>query len=624
MSVLDKKFLNNLPEEPGVYIMKNKDGKVIYVGKAKILKNRVRQYFQNTASHTSKVRAMVSNIHSFEYIITDSEIEALILECNLIKKYKPYYNILLKDDKNFPYIKVTLSEEYPRLEFTRRLVKDGAKYFGPYTNSFSVRQTIDMVKKLVKIPTCNIKLPADMGRKRTCLNAHINQCVAPCVNNMTKEEYRKLFKDACSFLEGNHSELLNRLTDEMQQASNDMEFERAALLRDKIKSIKQLEEKQKIISKSQEDEDVIGFYQYNNKTFAEVFFVRRGILIGRHNCVIDRTEGDMEEQIAADFVKQFYGDTSDIPKNIYISVDSSEYSLISEWLTVKTGRKTVVKCPKRGEKVSLTQMAVKNAHQSAVNYLLKKAKADRNVDKTVIDFSQELGLKRLARRIEAYDISNTSGSENVGSMVVFHDGKPLKSAYRKFKIETVQGADDYKSMAEVIYRRFKNAKEEELLIAENKLEEGKAKFLPMPDCILLDGGKGHVSTVCELLEMLDIFVPVFGMVKDDRHRTKGLVSSNGEEVIMKNTSQVFFMITRIQDEVHRFAVKYHNELRKKKMASLALLEIDGVGKATAIKVMKHFKTMSAIKNAEIDELMAVKGITKRAAINIFNFFNKTT
>ena len=621
---MDKKFLNNLPEEPGVYIMKNKDGKVIYVGKAKILKNRVRQYFQNTASHTSKVRAMVSNIHSFEYIITDSEIEALILECNLIKKYKPYYNILLKDDKNFPYIKVTLSEEYPRLEFTRRLVKDGAKYFGPYTNSFSVRQTIDMVKKLVKIPTCNIKLPADMGRKRTCLNAHINQCVAPCVNNMTKEEYRKLFKDACSFLEGNHSELLNRLSDEMQQASNDMEFERAALLRDKIKSIKQLEEKQKIISKSQEDEDIIGFYQYNNKTFAEVFFVRRGILIGRHNCVIDRTEGDMEEQIAADFVKQFYGDTSDIPKNIYISVDSSEYSLISEWLTVKTGRKTVVKCPKRGEKFSLTQMAVKNAHQAAVNYLLKKAKADRNVDKTVIDFSQELGLKRLARRIEAYDISNTSGSENVGSMVVFYDGKPLKSAYRKFKIETVQGADDYKSMAEVIYRRFKNAKEEELLIAENKLEEGKAKFLPMPDCILLDGGKGHVSTVCELLEMLDIFVPVFGMVKDDRHRTKGLVSSSGEEVIMKNTSQVFFMITRIQDEVHRFAVKYHNELRKKKMASLALLEIDGVGKATAIKVMKHFKTMSAIKNAEIDELMAVKGITKRAAINIFNFFNKTT
>ena len=621
---MDKKFLNNLPEEPGVYIMKNKDGKVIYVGKAKILKNRVRQYFQNTASHTSKVRAMVSNIHSFEYIITDSEIEALILECNLIKKYKPYYNILLKDDKNFPYIKVTLSEEYPRLEFTRRLVKDGAKYFGPYTNSFSVRQTIDMVKKLVKIPTCNIKLPADMGRKRTCLNAHINQCVAPCVNNMTKEEYRKLFKDACSFLEGNHSELLNRLSDEMQQASNDMEFERAALLRDKIKSIKQLEEKQKIISKSQEDEDIIGFYQYNNKTFAEVFFVRRGILIGRHNCVIDRTEGDMEEQIAADFVKQFYGDTSDIPKNIYISVDSSEYSLISEWLTVKTGRKTVVKCPKRGEKFSLTQMAVKNAHQAAVNYLLKKAKADRNVDKTVIDFSQELGLKRLARRIEAYDISNTSGSENVGSMVVFYDGKPLKSAYRKFKIETVQGADDYKSMAEVIYRRFKNAKEEELLIAENKLEEGKAKFLPMPDCILFDGGKGHVSTVCELLEMLDIFVPVFGMVKDDRHRTKGLVSSSGEEVIMKNTSQVFFMITRIQDEVHRFAVKYHNELRKKKMASLALLEIDGVGKATAIKVMKHFKTMSAIKNAEIDELMAVKGITKRAAINIFNFFNKTT
>ncbi|MBE7027866.1 MAG: excinuclease ABC subunit UvrC [Ruminococcaceae bacterium] len=624
MSVLDKKNLNNLPLEPGVYIMKNRDGKVIYVGKAKILKNRVRQYFQNTASHTPKVRAMVSNIHSFEYIITDSELDALILECNLIKKYKPYYNILLKDDKNFPYIKVTLNEDYPKIEFTRKLIKDGAKYFGPYTNSFSVRQMIDIVKKLYKIPGCNIKLPDDMGRKKSCLNAHINQCVAPCVNNMTKEEYRKLIKEACSFLEGNHDELINRLKDEMHQASSDLEFERAALLRDKISSIKQLEEKQKIISKNQEDEDIIGFYQYNNKTFAEVFFVRRGILIGRHNSVIDRTEGDSREQIAADFVKQFYDEASNIPKNIYVSTHSDEYSLISKWLTVKTGRKTSVKCPKRGEKVRLTEMAVKNAHQSAVNYLLKKEKADRSVDKTVIEFSEKLGLGRLARRIEAYDISNTSGSENVGSMVVFYDGKPLKSAYRKFKIETVEGADDYKSMAEVLYRRFKKAKEEELLIAENKLEEGKAKFLPLPDCILLDGGKGQISAIIYLLEMLDVDIPVFGMVKDDRHRTRGLVSASGEEVSLKTTSQAFFMITRIQDEVHRFAVKYHRELRKKKMTSSVLLEIDGVGKATALKVMKHFKTMSSIRNAEIDELMSVEGISKRAAINIFNFFNKTT
>lgn len=621
---MDKKLLSNLPEEPGVYIMKNKDGKVIYVGKAKILKNRVRQYFQNTSSHTSKVRAMVSNIHTFEFIITDSEMEALILECNLIKKYKPYYNILLKDDKNFPYIKVTINEEFPKLEFTRRLSKDGAKYYGPYTNSFSVREMIDMVSKLYKIPTCNIKLPRDMGKKRMCLNAHINQCSAPCVNNMTKEEYRAQIEKACSFLAGKHEELIKDLSDEMEEASLSLEFERAALLRDKISGIKQLEEKQKIISGRQADEDILGFYRHNNKTFAEIFFVRSGILLGRHNTVIDRTESDTDAEIAADFVKQFYDEASYIPKSIYLSVDSPEYSLLSEWLTMKTGRKTEVKCPKRGEKVRLTELAVKNAHQSAVNYLLKKAKADRSVDKTVISFSEELGLSHLARRIEAYDISNTNGSENVGSMVVFHDGKPLISAYRKFKIETVEGADDYKSMTEVIYRRFKNAKEEEILIKDGKLEPDKAKFLPKPDCILLDGGKGHVSVIGELLEMLDEDIPLFGMVKDDRHRTRGLISSDGSEVGLKSTSQIFFLITRIQDEVHRFTVEYHKNLRKKKMTSSVLLEIDGVGKATAQKVMKHFKTISAIKNAEINEIKSVKGINAKTAENIFNFFHKTT
>jgi len=621
---MNKDLLNNLPEEPGVYIMKNKDDKVIYVGKAKILKNRVRQYFQNTSSHTSKVRAMVSNIHTFEYIITDSEIEALILECNLIKKYKPYYNILLKDDKNFPYIKVTLNEDYPKLEFTRKLLKDGAKYYGPYTNSFAVRETIDMVCKLYKIPTCNIKLPRDIGKKRPCLNAHINQCCAPCANSVSKDEYRKIIQDACSFLEGDHGELIKNLSDEMKKASADLEFERAALIRDKINSIRQIEEKQKIISERQADEDIIGFYRYNNKTFAEVFFVRSGILIGRHNSVIDKTEGDSDEVIAADFVKQFYGETSYIPKYIYLSLDSEEFPLLSEWLTLKNGRKTEIKCPKRGDKVRLTEMAVKNAHQASVNYLLKKAKAERNVDKTIISFSEELGLPKLARRIEAYDISNTSGSENVGSMIVFNDGKPLKSAYRKFKIETVEGADDYKSMTEMIYRRFKNAMEEEILISENKLEHDKAKFLPRPDCILLDGGKGHVSAISELLELIDEDIPLFGMVKDDRHRTRGLISSSGNEVGLKSTSQNFFLITRIQDEVHRFAIEYHKNLRKKKMTSSVLNEIEGVGKITAQKLMKHFKTISAVKEAELEEIIAVKGITLKTAENIFNFFHKTT
>ena len=622
--MLDKKMLNNLPEEPGVYIMKNKDEKVIYVGKAKVLKNRVRQYFQANSSHSSKVKAMVSNIHTFEYIITDSEIEALILECNLIKKYKPYYNILLKDDKNFPYIKVTVNEDYPKIEFTRKMLNDGAKYYGPYTNSLKVREMIDLVRKLYKIPSCNINLPRDIKKKKMCLNAHINQCFAPCVNFISKEEYRKLIFEVCSFLEGNHNELIKKLSDEMAEASADLEFERAGLLRDKIAGIMQLEEKQKIISKNYEDEDIIGFYNLDNKTFIEVFFVRRGILIGRHNSVINGTEDTADEDIAADFVKQFYDEASFVPKMIYLSCDSHEFDLLSEWLTIKTGKKTEVKCPKRGEKVRLTEMAVKNAHQAAVNYLLKKAKSERNVDKSVISLSEELGLNKLARRIEAYDISNISGSENVGSMVVFFDGKPLKSAYRKFKIETTDGPDDYKSMTEMIYRRFKNAREEEILIRENKLEIDKAKFLPMPDCILLDGGKGHISVVSELLEMLDVDIPLFGMVKDDKHRTRGLISSSGNEVDLKTTSQMFFLITKIQDEVHRFALEYHKSLRKKKMTSSVLLEIDGVGKATVQKLMKHFKTITAIKNAKQEELKTVKGITEKTAENIFEFFNKTT
>lgn len=621
---MDKNLLANLPEEPGVYIMKNKYEKVIYVGKAKILKNRVKQYFQNTSSHSSKVRAMVSNIYTFEYIITDSELEALILECNLIKKYKPHYNILLKDDKNFPYIKVTVNEEYPRLEFTRKLLKDGAKYYGPYTNSFAVRETIDMVNKLYKIPSCSIKLPKDIGKKRSCLNSHINQCIAPCSNNISKDEYRKIITDVCRFLEGNHKNLLETLNKEMKMASDSLDFERAALIRDKINSIKQIEEKQKIISERQADEDVIGFYRFNNKTFVEIFFIRRGILIGRHNTIIDKTEDDSDDMLAADFLKQFYSEASYIPKYIYLSANSDEFPLIAEWLTLKSERKTEVKCPKRGEKVRLTDMAVKNAHQAAVNYMLKKAKAERNIDKTIISFSQELGLTKLATRIEAYDISNTSGQENVGSMIVFNDGKPYKSAYRKFKIETVEGADDYKSMTEMIYRRFKNAKEEEILIKENKLDLKKAKFLPKPDCILLDGGKGHVSVISELLEMMDEDIPLFGMVKDDKHKTRSLITSDGKEVGLKQTSEIFFLITRIQDEVHRFAIEYHKNLRKKKMVSSSLLEIEGVGKVTAQKLMKHFKTIFNIKNAKIDELLLVKGITRQTAENIFNFFNKTT
>ncbi len=621
---MDKNLLNNLPLEPGVYIMKNKEDKVIYVGKAKVLKNRVKQYFQNTSSHTSKVRAMVSNIHSFEYIITDTEIEALILECNLIKKYKPYYNILLKDDKNFPYIKVTLNEDYPKLIFTRKMEKDGAKYYGPYTNAFAVRETIDLVSKLFKVPTCNFNFTRDMEKKRACLNSHINQCIAPCEHKISKEEYRKIIENVCMFLEGEHKELLKTLTTEMDEASNSLDFERAALLRDKISSIKQTEEKQKIISDRQADEDVVGFYRHDNKTFAEVFFIRMGRLVGRHSSIIDKTEASTEEQIASEFIKQFYSEATYIPKSIYLSFNSDEFSLLSDWLSLKTERKTEIKCPKRGDKVRLTDMAVKNAHQAAVNYLLKKSKAEKNVDKTLISFGELIGLTKIARRIEAYDISNTSGANNVGSMVVFSDGKPLKSAYRKFKIETATGNDDYKSMTEMIYRRFKHALEEERQIESGELSIDKAKFLPKPDLVLLDGGKGHVSAICELLEMLDEDVSVFGMVKDDKHKTRALINAQGEEVGIKRTSDIFFFISRLQDEVHRYAIDYHKKLRKKDITTSELLKIEGVGDASVKKLLRHFKTISKIKSARIEELKEVSGISAKQAENIFDFFNKTT
>ncbi len=621
---MDKERLSNIPEEPGVYLMKDKTGKIIYVGKAKILKNRVRQYFQNQERHAPKVRAMVSNIHDFEYIITDSELEALILECNLIKKYRPYYNILLKDDKNYPYIKVTIKEDYPKIFLSRKMLKDGAKYFGPYTSSSAVREAIDMVSKLYKIPTCNINLPKDMGKKRTCLNAHIGQCIAPCEKNIAKQDYKKIISDACNFLDGDHDELIADLERDMYAASDEMEFEKAAIYRDKLESIKKIDERQKVVSERQADEDAIGFYRQENKTFAEVFFIRRGRLLGRHLAILDKTKDLQESEIAADFLKQFYHEASYIPKNIYIQYDCDELDLISRWLTSKKGQKVLVSCPKRGEKKNIVDMAYKNARQAAVDYILKRSDNKKSISKTILKLKEELALPSPPYRIESYDISNTSGADSVGSMVVFVDGQPAKRFYRRFKIETVEGSDDYKSMAEVIYRRIKNAREEELLIEKGELLKENAKFLPLPDCIFLDGGKGHLSVVSELMELLDQDIALFGMVKDDKHRTRALINVNNEEIAFKKTSESFALITRIQDEVHRFAIDYHKKLRKKTMTGSVLEEIDGVGPETRKKLMKHFKTISAIKSAEMADIMQISGISEKTAENIYNFFAKKT
>ncbi len=617
---MEKERLLNLPEEPGVYIMKDKNGTVIYVGKAKVLKNRIKQYFTAVENHTPKVRAMVSNVDSFEYIITDSEIEALILECNLIKKFKPYYNILLKDDKHYPYIKVTIRDPFPRIQLTRKMVKDGNRYYGPYTSSFAVREAIDMVSKLCKLPTCNLKMPEDIGRKRECLNAHIEQCVAPCVNPLTKEEYRKLIIRACNFLEGDHEELLSQLTEEMQKSSDNLEFERAALLRDKIQSIHKIEERQKMISDRQADEDIVGFYRQGNKTYGEVFFVRRGRLIGRHSTVLDKTGETPDDVLCGQFLKQFYGETSDIPKAIYTCYESEDEALIAQWLTQKSGRKTLVKCPQRGEKKKLTEMACKNARQNAVDHLLKDS--SKNVPKSVLELKEKLGLKDLPKRIEAYDISHTAGEDPVGSMIVFSDGRPARSCYRRFKIATAQGGDDCGSMTEVLYRRFRNAKEEEELIARGELKH--PKFLPLPDVILLDGGKGQVHAIRDLMELLDVEIPLFGMVKDDRHRTRGLISAEDEEIDFLKTSESFRLLAGMQEEVHRFAIQYHKKLRKKHITGSVLEEIEGVGPQTRKKLIRHFKTISAIKNADLDTLCAVPGVSKATMQNIYNFFHKTS
>ena len=617
---MKKELLLNLPEEPGVYLMKNEAGEVIYVGKAKVLKNRIKQYFTAIQNHTPKVRAMVSNIDTFEYIITDSELEALILECNLIKKYKPYYNILLKDDKHYPYIKVTIRDEYPRIFLARKMVKDGNKYYGPYTSSQAVREAIDMVSKLCKLPTCNLKMPQDMGKKRECLNAHIEQCTAPCLRPVSKDVYRRQIVHACKFLEGDHEEILSQLENDMQKASDNLEFEKAALLRDKINAIYKIEERQKMISERQADEDIIGFYRQGTKTYGAVLFVRRGRLIGRHSTVLDKTGDIPDGVLCAEFLKQFYSESDDIPKTVYTCYTCDDESLISHWLSQKSGRKIVVKCPVRGEKKRLTDMACKNAHQNAVDHLLKDS--SKNIPKSILELKEKLNLPKLPKRLESYDISHTAGFDPVGSMIVFVDGRPLKSCYRHFKIEAAQGGDDYQSMTEVIYRRFRRAKEEEAEVEAGTLKN--PKFLPLPDVILLDGGKGQVSAIAELLEMLDLDIPLFGMVKDDRHRTRGVVTANGEEIDFLKTSDAFRLLSGIQEEVHRFAISYHKKLRTKHVTGSVLEEIEGVGAETRKKLIRHFKTISAIRVAEQAELCAVPGISARVAENIYNFFHKTS
>lgn len=611
--------LKNLPELPGVYIMHNKDKRVIYVGKAKILKNRVRQYFQKNASHSPKVRAMVSNVSYFEYIVTDSEIEALALECTLIKKYSPKYNILLKDDKQYPYIKVTINEEWPRIFKTRTLKNDGAKYFGPYTGMSTVKNTLDIIQSIFIPPTCSKKFPQDINKGRPCLNYHIKNCFAPCTGNVSNKEYRQVFFDICAFLDGNHKKLLNELTEKMNDASKNMQFEKAAALRDKIKAIKAIDEKQKVVnSNKQTDLDVIALARDEQHAFVEIFFIRMGKLSGREDFRIDDCDGVDDSEIITDFIKQFYQQSSFLPNEIITQCECYDSDLICEWLSQKKGRKVSLISPKRGEKLRLVEMVLKNANIAAENFKINKMRYE-DKQRAASGIAELLGLDTPVIRIEAYDISNISGEDNVASMVVFENGKPVKSKYRKFKIKSFDGADDYRSMQEVLYRRLNEAREESIKVSSGEISKKDAKFLPLPDVIFLDGGKGHINAALKILEMTETEIPVFGMVKDDKHRTRALLSPDGE-IGINPTSSVFHLITRIQDEVHRSAIGYHRLLHEKITSELD--NISGIGEKRRNALLSHFKSVENIKNASLSELENVEGMNKKAAKTVYDYFKK--
>ena len=602
-----EKELKKLPDKPGVYIMHDKIGTIIYVGKAVSLKNRVRQYFRSSTNHSAKIKRMVSKIDYFEYIITDSELEALVLECNLIKEHSPKYNTMLKDDKTYPFIKITTGEHFPRVLFSRKIVHGTGKYYGPYTSAGAVKDTIELLCKLYKIRTCNRKLPADQGRERPCLNYHIGQCSAPCQGYINEEDYSKSIESVMEFLDGDYSHILKSLTQQMQQASENMEFEEAAKYRDLIASVKQVAQKQKITMDDVTDRDVIAVASDGQDAVVQVFFVRSGKLLGRDHFHMSVAEGDTRGEILSQFIKQYYGGTPYIPNVVMIQEEIEDSDVISQWLSGIKKRKVNIITPKKGDKEKLVELAYRNAQMVLIQ---DGEKIKREQQRTVGAMEEIAGWIHLSgvRRVEAYDISNTSGVESVGSMVVFQDGKPARNDYRKFKIKTVKGPDDYKSMKEVLTRRFKRAL------------ESSAGFDIYPDLIMMDGGKGQVNIALEVLEELGLSIPVCGMVKDDNHNTRGLYYNNVEIPVDKR-SEGFKLITRIQDEAHRFAIEYHRSLRSKAQVSSVLDGIDGVGPARRKALMKHFMEIEKIRHASVEELMEATGINRGVAENIYNYFH---
>ena len=611
--------LKNLPSKPGVYLMKNSLGEVIYVGKAKILKNRVKSYFQNSKNHSEKVRVMVKHIAEFEYIVTDSEMEALILECNLIKKYSPRYNILLKDDKFYPFIKITVNDDFPRVFVTRNYSKDGSKYFGPYTNGTAVYETINLINKIFPLRTCKLLIKEGGETVRPCLNYHIKKCFGPCGGYISKQEYGKMINDVIDILSGKDTTVLKVLQSEMEEASMNLEFEKAADLRDKILAIKAIVEKQKIFKTMEGDEDFINIYKDEKDSCVQVFFSREGKILSREHFIFENTAEDSIEEILEEFITSFYGGTAKVPRTIYVPAISN-VELVEEYLTIKRGAKVWIKVPQKGQKREMLEM-VKNNAQITLEKFKDKYLIDKEINKIALEELQELlDLEIWPSRIEAYDISNIQGVDSVGSMIVFEEGRSKNSDYRRFRIKTVKGANDYDSMREILTRRFSHGLEEVKAIQESKLQFSAGKFSNFPDIIMMDGGKGQINIALEVLRDLNISIPVCGLVKDDKHATRGIIYNN-EELIINRSSNLMQLIRRIQDEVHRFAITYHRSLRDKRTLHSILDDIPNVGEKRRRALLMKFGSVDNIKSATLDQLLETPSINNKAAESIYKYFN---
>lgn len=611
--------LKKLPDKPGVYIMHGESDEIIYVGKAIVLKNRVRQYFQSSRNHTNKIKKMVSHITRFEYIITDSELEALVLECNLIKEHRPKYNTMLKDDKSYPFIRVTVNEEYPRIQFARTMKKDKSKYFGPYTSVNAVKDTIELLRKIYHIRSCNRSLPKECNTQRPCLYHHIHQCDAPCQNYISKEDYNKNVNKVIEFLNGNYTQVIKELEEKMYDASNKLEFEIAKEYRDLLNSVKQVSQKQKITNSNMLDQDVIACAKDGKDAVVQVFFIREGRLIGREHFYIEIGTNDTKGQIINDFIKQYYSGTPFIPKEFMLQEEIEEVEVIQKWLSQKRGQKVSIKVPKVGQKEKLVELAYKNAVMVLERDKERIKREERKTVGAMNEIKELLGISS-AYRMEAYDISNISGFDSVGSMIVYEGGKEKRSDYRKFKIKWVKGANDYKSMEEVLTRRFTHGINERNELIEKGLDSSEGSFTKFPDLIMMDGGKGQVNIALEVLNNLQIDIPVCGMVKDDNHRTRGLYYNN-VEIPIDTRSEAFKLITRIQDEAHRFAIEYHKDLRSKHQIHSLLDDIEGVGPTRRKALLRKFKTIENIKDASLTDLINTEYMNESVANNVYNFFH---